>query len=97
MKITREILKDLIMEQLGDNSTQQPEAADNEKDIASKSALAEKFKKVALIIPKMKLDSAEVSLLDSILSELLEFANDQSGKAKLSILKDKIPQILGTK
>ena len=98
MKITRQILKDLIMEELQEVD-QKPADTEKSEDpaMASKSAFAKKLKDVALEVPKMKLDSAEIELLNSILAELLNFANNTSGKQRLQVLKDKLSAILGTK
>ena len=100
MKITKQILKDLIMEEL--QEVVQPPADANVKNtedpaMASRSALAKKLRELSLEVPKMKLDSAEVELINSVLAEILNFANETSGKQRLTLLKNKLSTILGTK
>ena len=98
MKITKQILKDLIMEEL--QEVEQPPTDANAEEteepaMASKAAFAKKLRELSVQVPKMKLDSAEVELINSVLAELLNFANNTSGKQRLTVLKKKLSMILG--
>ena len=90
MKITKEKLIELITEEL-------EKGQDSEENIEIKSEFQKKLKDISVMIPRMKLDTKEVQLLNNIFGILLEFSNDKNSAARLEFLKSKLSQILGIK
>jgi len=87
MKITKDRLKQIIKEELEQAEQEQPQEASPE----NKMAMANKFKELYTLFPKIQgLDQAEIKLLNALLMAGINAAKDGSAKSSLTMALQKL-------
>jgi hypothetical protein len=80
MKITKERIKQIIKEEL-----------EAEASVETKTEMAEKFKELYTLFPRINgLDNAEIVLLNQLLTAALKVAKDGNARTELSMALDKL-------
>ena len=87
MKISKDRLKQIIKEELEQAEKEQPQEASAE----TKTAMANKFKELYTLFPKIQgLDQAEIKLLDALLMGGIKAAKEGSAKNALAMAAQKL-------
>ena len=87
MKISKDRLREIIKEELENAEEEQaPEAPPK-----NKAAMAQKFKELYTLFPKIQgLDNAELLLLDKLITSAIKLSSEGSAKAGLAMALKKL-------
>tara|TARA_R110000824_G_scaffold315257_1_gene502339 strand:+ start:822 stop:1103 length:282 start_codon:yes stop_codon:yes gene_type:complete len=87
MKISKDRIKQIIKEELEQAEAEKPQEASPE----TKTAMANKFKELYTLFPKIQgLDAVEIKLLDALLMGGIKAAKEGSAKSVLAMAVKKL-------